>query len=119
LQLVTGDPALAALSFGGNEAAPPVVLTDRLTARFTFDPAQSLLQLRQGELAFGNTQLLVSGKAAAGREGWKVDLNGCGVAHSRRSGERCPGPAPALMSYIFAALTEGEAIHGFKTRLAP
>jgi hypothetical protein len=76
LQLVSGDLALVALSFGGNEAAPPAVLADRLAVRFTFDPAERLLQLRRGELAFGHTQVLVSGTAAAGSEGWKVDLTG-------------------------------------------
>jgi hypothetical protein len=100
LRLVTGDLSLAALAFGGSDNGRPIVLADRLAVKFIFDPQTRVLQLRDGELTFARTQVLISGSAAATEQGWKLDLAGNANLNGEINEARIETDSVALRAHL-------------------
>jgi hypothetical protein len=100
ITLVSGDLGLANLAFGGSDAVKPVVLADRLSAKFSFDPQDRVLRLSEGEFAFAKTQVLIAGTASAAEPGWKLDLTGNANLNSEMSGARIETDALSLRAHL-------------------
>jgi hypothetical protein len=83
LQSVAGDLTLGSLAFAASDAAAPILLAEKLSAQFSFDPDKRILVVREGSIYFARTQLFIAGAATATAAGWKVDL----VGNARLNGD--------------------------------